>query len=437
MNLLNALRTRARGALLVVVLLFAIAPLALAQRAPSAGTGSPLSQTRSGVPRIGILHSLSGAVADTEGVLKDVALMAIEEINARGGILGTRVEAIAVDPASQWPLFAEKARQLLAQHKVDVVFGCWTSVSRKAVLPVFQELNGLLFYPAPYEGEELSRYVFYTGATPNQLAIPAAEHLMSREGGGATRWVLIGNDYVLPRVTNKILRAFLSSKGVGERDIIEGYMPFGPYDYRGAAATIKTFAAGGKTAVISTLLGDSNVPFHQELANQGLTSANLRVLSLSIGEEELRNLDARPLAGHLAAANYFMSLGNPENDEFKQKWADYAKAKDLAGQKDKPLTTDAMVATYVGINLWKLAVERAGSFDVERVAAAMSGQTLRSPTGDELKMDEKNHHLQKPLFIGEVMANGQFNVLWKTPGPIKAQPWSQYIAGNEYKKDEP
>jgi len=387
--------------------------------------------------KVGVLHSLSGTMAISETVLKDVALMTFEEINAKGGVLGAKIEPVVVDPASNWPLFAEKARQLLTQDKVAVVFGGWTSVSRKSMLPVFEELNGLLFYPVQYEGEEISRNVFYTGAAPNQQAIPATEYLMSEDGGGAKRFVLLGTDYVYPRTTNKILRAFLKSKGVADKDIDEVYTPFGYSDYQTIVANIRKFAAGGRTAVISTINGDSNVPFYKELGNQGLKATDVPVVAFSVGEEELRGVDTKPLVGHLAAWNYFMSVKSPENDAFKKKWAAYARKKGIAGQKDKPLTNDPMEATYIGINLWKQAVEKAKSFDVDKVRAAMAGQTFRAPSGFVVTMDAKNHHLQKPVYIGEVKADGQFNVVWKTKGPVKAQPWSPYIPGNDKKKDEP
>jgi len=386
--------------------------------------------------KVGVLHSLSGTMAISETVLKDVTLMAIDEINAKGGVLGKKLEAVVVDPASNWPLFAEKARQLLTQDKVAVVFGCWTSVSRKSVLPVFEELNGLLFYPVQYEGEELSKNVFYTGAAPNQQAIPAVEYLMSKEGGGAKRWVLLGTDYVYPRTTNKILRAFLKSKGVDDKDIDEKYTPFGHSDYQTIVADIKKFAAGGKTAVVSTINGDSNVPFYKELGNAGLKATDVPVVAFSVGEEELRGVDTKPLVGHLAAWNYFMSIKNPVNDAWKKEWAAYAKAKKLPGA-DKPLTNDPMEAAWIGIHMWKQAVEKAKSAEVDKVITAMAGQTFKAPSGMTSKMDEKNHHLHKAVFIGEVQANGQFNVVWKTPGPVKAQPWSPFIAGNDKKKDEP
>ena len=386
--------------------------------------------------KVGVLHSLSGTMAISETVLKDVALMAIDEINASGGVLGKQLEPVVVDPASNWPLFAEKARQLLTQDEVAVSFGCWTSVSRKSVLPVYEELNGLLFYPVQYEGEELSKNVFYTGAAPNQQAIPAVEYLMSEDGGGAKRFFLLGTDYVYPRTTNKILRAFLKSKGVKESDIAEVYTPFGHTDYQTIVGDVKKFSAGGKTAVISTINGDSNVPFYKELGNQGLDATEVPVVAFSVGEEELRGVDTKPLVGHLAAWNYFMSLDNEVNTDFKSKWAAYAKAKNLSSA-GKPLTNDPMEATYIGINMWKQAVEKAGTTDVDAVIAAMGGQTFQSPSGFTVKMDEKNHPLHKPVVIDEVTEDGQFDVVWQTEGPIRAQPWSPFIPGNENKGDEP
>jgi urea transport system substrate-binding protein len=383
--------------------------------------------------KVGILHSLSGTMAISETSLKVVALMTIDEINAKGGVMGKKLEAVVVDPASNWPLFAEKARGLIAQDKVSVVFGCWTSVSRKSVLPVFKELNSLLFYPVQYEGEELEKNVFYTGAAPNQQAIPAVEYLMSKEGGGAKRFVLLGTDYVYPRTTNKILRAFLKSKGVKDSDIDEVYTPFGHSDYQTIVANIKKFSAGGKTAVISTINGDSNVPFYKELGNAGLKATDVPVVAFSVGEEELRGVDTKPLLGHLAAWNYFESVKNPVNTEFIKKWKAYAVAKKLPNAATV-VTNDPMEATYVGIHMWAQAVEKAKSTDTDKVIAAMAGQTFKAPSGFTLTMDATNHHLHKPVFIGEIRPDGQFSVVWKTPGPVRANPWSPYIPGNEGKQ---
>ncbi|SDO75110.1 amino acid/amide ABC transporter substrate-binding protein, HAAT family [Ralstonia sp. 25mfcol4.1] len=397
------------------------------------GTSPLMAQTKEPI-KVGILHSLSGTMAISETSLKDVALMTIDEINKSGGVLGRKLEPVVVDPASNWPLFAEKARQLITKDKVAVTFGCWTSVSRKSVLPVYEETNALLFYPVQYEGEEMSKNVFYTGAAPNQQAIPAVEYLMSKEGGGAKRFFLLGTDYVYPRTTNKILRAFLKSKGVADKDIEEVYTPFGHSDYQTIVANIKKFSQGGKTAVISTINGDSNVPFYKELGNAGLKAKDVPVVAFSVGEEELRGIDTKPLVGHLAAWNYFMSVKNGENDAFKKQWAAWVKANNLPGG-DKRVTNDPMEATYVGIHMWAQAVKKAGTTDVDKVRAAMYGQTFKAPDGFTLTMGD-NHHLFKPVMIGEVKGDGQFNVVWKTPKPIRAQPWSPFIAGNEGKADK-
>lgn len=382
--------------------------------------------------KVGILHSLSGTMAISETSLKDVALMTIEEINKKGGVLGKKLEPVVVDPASNWPLFAEKARELITKKKVAVVFGCWTSVSRKSVLPVFEELNGLLFYPVQYEGEESSYNVFYTGAAPNQQAIPAVEYLMSADGGGAKRFVLLGTDYVYPRTTNKILRYFLTKKGVKKADIMEKYTPFGHSDYQTIVASIKKFARGKPTAVISTINGDSNVPFYKELANQGLKAEDIPVIAFSVGEEELRGIDTKPLVGHLAAWNYFMSIKTPENKAFIKKWKDYVKRKKLPGGS-KRVTNDPMEATYVGIHMWKQAVQQAGSTDVDAVRQALGYQTFKSPSGFNMTLDAKNHHLHKPVYIGEIQANGQFEIVWKTKKPIRAQAWSPFIPDSSKK----
>ncbi|MDE2082923.1 MAG: urea ABC transporter substrate-binding protein [Burkholderiales bacterium] len=403
-----------------------------------AGLGLGKAALAADTIKVGVLHSLSGTMAISESVLKDTILMAIDEINAKGGVLGKKLEPVVVDPASNWPLFAEKARQLISTDKVAVVFGCWTSVSRKSVLPVFEELNGLLFYPVQYEGEELSKNVFYTGAAPNQQAIPAVQYLMGRDGGSAKRFVLLGTDYVYPRTTNKILRAFLHSQGVTDADIMEEYTPFGHSDYQSIIASIKKFAAEGKkTAVVSTINGDSNVPFYKELGNQGLKATDVPVVAFSVGEEELRGVDTKPLVGHLAAWNYFMSLKNPTNAAFIKQWADYAKKHNIPGDKDKPITNDPMEASWIGIHMWAQAVTKAKSTDTDKVIAAMAGQTFKAPDGFVIEMDPKNHHLHKPVFIGEIRADGQFNVVWKTPGPIKAQPWSPYIPEDKGKPDYP
>ncbi len=400
------------------------APSASVSAAPAAAP-APAEDT-SGPIKVGILHSLSGTMAISETSLKDVALMTIQEINAKGGLLGRKLEPVVVDPASNWPLFAEKARELLQKDRVSVVFGCWTSVSRKSVLPVFEELNGLLFYPVQYEGEESSYDVFYTGAAPNQQAIPAVEYLMSDKGGGAKRFELLGTDYVYPRTTNKILRYFLHSRGVSDDDIHEEYTPFGHSDYQTIVSNIKKFATGKRTAVISTINGDSNVPFYKELGNQGLKAKDTPVVAFSVGEEELRGIDTKPLVGHLAAWNYFMSIDTPENKAFIQEWKDYAKAQNLTDAA-KRVTNDPMEATYIGIHMWAQAVLQAGTTDVNAVRQAAGYQVFRSPSGFDITLDAKNHHLHKPVFIGEVQSDGQFKIVWKTDGPIRAQAWSPFI----------
>lgn len=376
--------------------------------------------------KVGILHSLSGTMAISETSLKNTALMTIEEINAKGGVLGKKLEPVVVDPASDWPLFAEKARQLITQDKVSAIFGCWTSVSRKSVLPVVEELNGMLFYPVQYEGQELSKNIFYTGAAPNQQAIPAVDYLMGEQGGSAKRFVLLGTDYVYPRTTNKILRAYLKSKGVSEKDIMEEYTPFGHSNYQTIVGNVKKFAVGKKTAVISTINGDSNVPFYRELGNQGLKATDIPVMAFSVGEEELRGIDTKPLVGNLAAWNYFMSVKNPTNAAFIKKYKDWAVANKVPNAATV-VTNDPMEATYVGIHMWAQAVEKAGTTDVDKVRDAMAGQTFAAPSGFTLTMDKENHHLHKPVMIGEIRADGQFDVVYSTPEPIKAEPWSPYI----------
>jgi urea transport system substrate-binding protein len=370
--------------------------------------------------KIGVLHSLSGTMAISETTLKDTVLMMVDDLNKKGGLLGKKVEAVVVDPASNWPLFAEKARELLVKDKVAVVFGCWTSVSRKSVLPVFEELNGLLFYPVQYEGEESSNDVFYTGAAPNQQAIPAIDYLMSKDGGEVKRWVLAGTDYVYPRTTNKILEAYLKSKGVAAEDIMINYTPFGQSDWQTIVADIKKFgSAGKKTAVVSTINGDANVPFYKELANAGVKASDIPVVAFSVGEEELAGIDTKNLVGHLAAWNYFESVKNPTNAAFIKEWHDYIK-------NPKRVTNDPMEATYIGFKMWTQAVLQAGTTEVNAVRQAMYGQKVMAPSGFEVVMNT-NHHLSKPVMIGEIQPDGQFEIVWQTKNTIKADAWSPYI----------
>ena len=370
--------------------------------------------------KVGVLHSLSGTMAISETALKDVMLYLIAEQNAAGGVLGRRLEPVVVDPASDWPLFAEKARELLEQERVDVVFGCWTSVSRKSVLPVFEELNGMLFYPVQYEGEESSRNIFYTGAAPNQQAIPAVEYLLGEDGGEVERWVLAGTDYVYPRTTNKILEAFLRGKGVAADDIMISYTPFGHSDWQTIVADIKKFAAAGKkTAVVSTINGDANVPFYKELANQGIAAEDIPVVAFSVGEEELAGIDTGPLVGHLAAWNYFMSVEDERNAAVIAKW--HAHIGD-----DRRVFNDPMEAHYIGFRMWVQAVEQAGTADVDAVRQAMYGQTAPNLTGGTAVMNV-NHHLSKPVLIGEIQDDGQFDVVWATDGVVMGDAWSDYL----------
>ena len=374
--------------------------------------------------KVGVLHSLSGTMAISETTLKDVMLMLIEEQNKKGGLLGKKLEAVVVDPASNWPLFAEKARELITKHKVAATFGCWTSVSRKSVLPVFKELNSVLFYPVQYEGEESERNVFYTGAAPNQQAVPAVDYLMSPEGGEVKRWVLAGTDYVYPRTTNKILEAYLKSKGVTPEDIMINYTPFGHSDWQTIVADIKKFGSSGKkTAVVSTINGDANVPFYKELANQGVKATDIPVVAFSVGEEELAGVDTRNLVGHLAAWNYFQSVETSANNEFIAKWRAFT-------NNPRRVTNDPMEAHVIGFNMWVKAVEKAGTTNPDKVIDAIVGVEVPNLTGGVSKM-LPNHHITKPVLIGEVRADGQFDVVWKTAGLVPGDAWSDHLAGSK------
>lgn len=372
--------------------------------------------------KVGVLHSLSGTMAISETTLKDTVLMMVEEQNKKGGLLGKKLEAVVVDPASNWPLFAEKTRELLTKDEVDVIFGCWTSVSRKSALPVLEELNGLMFYPVQYEGEESSKNVFYTGAAPNQQAIPAVDYLMNDLG--VKRWVLAGTDYVYPRTTNKILEAYLVAKGVAPEDIMINYTPFGHSDWQSIVSDIKGFGAEGKkTAVVSTINGDANIPFYKELGNQGISAEDIPVVAFSVGEEELSGLDTKPLVGHLAAWNYFQSVESEANTAFIAKW------KAFTGNPER-VTNDPMEATYIGFKMWTQAVEKAGSTDVDAVEQAMIGQETENLTGGMAYMN-KNHHLSKPVLIGEIQDDGQLEVVWETEGVVPGDAWSDFLPGSK------
>jgi len=371
--------------------------------------------------KVGVLHSLSGTMAISETTLKDTVLMMIDEQNKAGGLLGKQLEAVVVDPASDWPLFAEKTRELISQEGVDVIFGCWTSVSRKSVLPVIEELNGLLFYPVQYEGEESSKNVFYTGAAPNQQAIPAVDYLMNEVG--AERWVLAGTDYVYPRTTNRILEAYLKSKGVADEDIMINYTPFSHSDWQSIVSEIKEFGSTGrKTAVVSTINGDANVPFYIELGNQEISSEEIPVIAFSVGEEELSGIDTAPLVGHLAAWNYFQSVYNEANEDFIESWHSFI------GSEDR-VTNDPMEATYIGFKMWATAVQLAGTTDVDAVEQAMIGIEVPNLTGGRALMN-KNHHLSKPVLIGEIQDDGQFDVVWETEGVVAGDAWSDHLEGS-------
>jgi len=368
--------------------------------------------------KVGVLHSLSGTMAISETTLKDTMLMLIEDQNKNGGLLGKQLEAVVVDPASNWPLFAEKARGLITEDKVVATFGCWTSVSRKSVLPVFEELNSILFYPVQYEGEESSKNVFYTGAAPNQQAIPAVDYLMDTIG--VKRWVLAGTDYVYPRTTNKILEAYLKAKGVNSDDIMINYTPFGHSDWQSIVSDIKKFGSVGlKTAVVSTINGDANVPFYKELGNQSISAEDIPVVAFSVGEEELSGIDTKPLVGHLAAWNYFMSVDAPENDAFIEKWHAFTK-------DENRVTNDPMEAHYIGFKMWVEAVKKAGTTDPAAVQEAIIGVAVPNLTGGYSAM-MPNHHITKPVLIGEIQEDGQFETVWKTEGLVPGDAWSDFL----------
>ena len=373
--------------------------------------------------KIGVLHSLSGTMAISETSLKDVVLMAVEEINATGGVMGQQIKPVVVDPASDWDLFAEKAKDLIGKEEVAVVFGCWTSVSRKSVLAVFEEHNSLLFYPVQYEGEEQSLNVFYTAATPNQQLIPAAEYMM--EEVGAKKFYLLGTDYVFPRTANKVLKAYLKTKGVPDENIVEEYTPFHHQDYQTIVDKIKKFAAGGDACVLSTINGDSNVPFYKEFANQGLTSDDCPIMAFSVAEDELRAMDVPPLVGHLAAWNYFQSINTPENKQFVKNFKAFCEANSLPGGS-KRVTDDPIEAAYFGVYVWKAAVEKAGSFDVDKVREAVYGLEFDAPGGKKM-MHASNQHTLKPVYIGEIKKNGQFKIIYKSDGLVSPDSYSSYL----------
>ena len=406
MTIQRACKNRLLSRLLIALLPVA-ALLAATQAASAADT-----------IKVGVLHSLSGTMAISETTLKDTMLMLIKHQNAEGGLLGRKLEAVVVDPASNWPLFAEKARELITADKVAAVFGCWTSAARKAVLPVFEEENGLLFYPLQYEGEEASQNIFYVGAAPNQQALPAVDYL--RRERGIERWVLVGTDYVYPRTTNKILEAYLKAGGVATDDVMIHYTPFGHSDWRRIVSEIKKFGSGGKkTAVVSTINGDANVSFYKELGDQSVSSKEIPVVAFSVGERELSGMDTKHLVGHLAAWNYFMSVATEANTEFIKTWHAFIEDK-------KRVTNDPMEAHYIGFHMWVEAVEKAGTTDPDAVREAIIGVAVPNLTGGYSAM-MPNHHVTKPVLIGEIQDDGQFNVVWQTSGLVAGDAWSDYL----------
>lgn len=383
--------------------------------------------------KVGVLHSLSGTMAISETSLRDVLLFAFDEINAKGGVMGKKIEPVVVDGASNWPLFAEKAKQLLEQDKTAVTFGCWTSVSRKSVLPVYEGNKGLLFYPVQYEGEEMSPNIFYTAEAVNQQATPAVDYMLSK---GFKKFYLLGSDYVYPQTTNLVLLEYLQSKGIDLAAIGGGYKkdesgkiisagkytPFGHTDYQQIVAEIKQFTAGGKACVINTLNGDTNVPFFKEYAAAGLTAETCPVVSFSISEDEFRGLPAKQLVGQLGCWTYFQSIKSPANTKFVADFKKWLKTTTAPGiVKEGRVTCSPMVLSYVGVYLWKAAVEKAGSFEVEKVVAALeNGISFNGPAGKVTT--QKNHHLTKNVSIGETKADGQFKIL-KTYEGVVGEPF--------------
>ena len=378
-----------------------------------------------GTVKIGILHSLSGTMAISETSLRDVVLMAVEEINGAGGVLGKQIEPVVVDPASDWPLFAEKAKDLILTEEVAVTFGCWTSVSRKSVLPVFEENNALLFYPVQYEGEEQSLNVFYTAATPNQQLIPAAEYMQSDDGGSCKKFYLLGTDYVFPRTANKVLKAYLKSSGVPDENIIEEYTPFHHQDYQTIVGNIKEFASSGDACILSTINGDSNVPFYKEFANQGLTSTDCPIMAFSVAEDELRAMDVPPLVGHLAAWNYYQSIDTPENNKFVEDFKAYCSKEGLPGGTER-VTDDPIEAAYFGVYVWAAACENAKSFAVDDVRQEVYGLEFDAPGGKK-QMHADNQHTLKPVYIGEIREDGQFDIVYNTEGLVSPDSYSTYL----------
>ena len=380
---------------------------------PNATPKTTESATESGdTIKVGILHSLSGTMAISEVSVRDAEVMAIKEINAAGGVLGKQIEYVEEDGASDWPTFAEKAKKLLQQDKVATVFGGWTSASRKAMLPVFEELNGLLWYPVQYEGLESSPNIFYTGATTNQQIVPAVEWLLENRG---TNFFLLGSDYVFPRTANKIIKAQLEASG-GEV-VAEEYTPLGHTDYSTVISKIKV---AKPDVVFNTLNGDSNVAFFKQLKDAGISASDLTTLSVSVAEEEIRGIGTDVLAGHLAAWNYYQTTDTPENTTFVEAYK--------AAYGADRVTADPIEAGYIAVYLWAAAVEKAGSTDVDKVRAAAGGIEFNAPEG-KVTIDGETQHIYKKVLIGEVQTDGMFKELYSTAEPVKPDP---YLKGYDW-----
>ncbi|ODA68028.1 Aliphatic amidase expression-regulating protein [Methyloligella halotolerans] len=379
--------------------------------------GRYFADLESGAIKIGILHSLSGTMTASERPLQELLVMMIEKCNAEGGVLGRPLEAVIMDPRSEPKRYAEQAKTLIEEHGVAAIFGCWTSASRKEVLPVVESLDSLLFYPSQYEGEEESSNIFYTGATPQQQAIPAVDYLLSQ---GKQRFFLLGTETIYPRTTNAILTAYLHSKGIKQSAIAEHYTPFNHRNWEDTVAWIKSFGAAGDAAIVTTVSGDANIYLFRELAEQGVTAASIPAMTLSIGEAELPALAGPELSGHLAAWNYLHEIDSAENRRFVNDWRRFCGAPNV-------VTDDPMEATWIGFHLWTKAVEKAGTTDTASVRDSLSGMRLLAPSGYEVVMDETNHHLHKPGFIGRMTSDARIVPVWHSEGLLNPRPWSPWL----------
>jgi len=410
-----------KGLVILMVMVSMIAAGCASSKEPAGGSeAGPSDKPASSAEasddtiKVGILHSLSGTMAISEVSVKDAEMMAINEINAAGGVLGKKLVPVVEDGASDWPTFAEKAKKLIQQDKVATVFGGWTSASRKAMLPVFEELNGLLWYPVQYEGLESSPNIFYTGATTNQQIVPAVSWLLENRG---KKFFLLGSDYVFPRTANKIIKAQLEAEG-GET-VAEEYTPLGHTDYSTVISKIKE---AKPDVIFNTLNGDSNVAFFKQLKDAGITAADLTTLSVSVAEEEIRGIGTDVLEGHLAAWNYYQTTNTPENKKFVEAYK--------AAYGADRVTADPIEAGYIAVYLWAAAVEKAGSTDVDKVKEAAKGLEFNAP-GGKVTIDGDNQHIYKTVRIGEVQSDGMFKEVFGTPDPVKPDP---YLTGYEWAK---